>query len=46
MTLYDKSEAADLSAREKALLKAAIETELKARQAKHQTRDQAAKEKR
>lgn len=31
MTLYDKSEAADLSSREKSALKAAIENELRAR---------------
>ena len=33
MTLYDKSEAADLSPREKQALKSAIEIELRARQA-------------
>jgi|SRR5579859_4784941 len=34
MTLYDKAEAADLSAREKKALKAAIESELTARKAR------------
>jgi hypothetical protein len=34
MTLYDKSEAADLTAKEKKALKAAVESELQARAAK------------
>jgi hypothetical protein len=34
MTLYDKSEAADLTAKEKKALKAAMETEIQARAAK------------
>ena len=39
MTLYDKDEAADLTAKEKKVLKATLDTELKARQAKQLTRE-------
>ena len=39
MTLYDKDEAADLTAKEKKVLKATLDTELKARQAKQFTRE-------
>jgi hypothetical protein len=38
MTVYDKDEASDLTAREKKALKAAIEDELEARAAKRNTR--------
>lgn len=38
MTLYGKDEAADLTAKQKKVLKGAIDTELKARQAKQLTR--------
>lgn len=38
MTLYDKDEAADLTPKEKRMLKDAIETELRARQAKRHLR--------
>jgi len=38
MTLYDKDEAADLTPKEKKMLKDAIETELRARQAKRHLR--------
>lgn len=39
MTLYDKDEAADLTAREKKALKDAIDDELKAREAKRAARE-------
>jgi mRNA-degrading endonuclease RelE of RelBE toxin-antitoxin system len=45
MTLYGKDEAADLTAKQKKVLKAAIETELKARQAKQLTRESKARSK-
>jgi hypothetical protein len=39
MTLYDKSEAADLTPKEKKALKAAIEAELRARQTERRVQD-------
>ena len=39
MTLYDKNEAADLTPKEKKMLKNAIETELQSRQAERHLRE-------
>jgi hypothetical protein len=45
MTLYDKDEAADLTAKQKKVLKDAIQTELKGRQAKRLTGESKARSK-